>query len=151
MHEIQTQFQWIGNYTRPTLHCHFEWPWVTYENIQFIYLVATLSAYCDSNPKQTVALTGCKLTVIPSETLGYIFSLSSLPSVAQFFHFAKNTAHIFIKLSGGNHFHEEIKWLRVGGKWNRNKRKKIREKIRIDMSSRCWRLANKFTRIYWTD
>ena len=43
---IQTQFQWNTNreYTRPTQQCHYEWPWVTWQNIQWNEASRGLSA-----------------------------------------------------------------------------------------------------------
>ena len=56
-----------------------------------------------------------------------------------------------MKFAGGNHYHEQIKWLHVGRNWNSNKGAeydRIFESSSISvaaMSNRCRRLANEFT------
>jgi len=55
-YEIQTWFQWNTNRDLgPTQQCHFEWPWVTYQNIQWheasrgLSATAELLFFCPQN------------------------------------------------------------------------------------------------------
>jgi len=75
-----------------------------------------------------------------------------VPSV--FLSLRKNAERISMKLfAGGNHYHQQIKWLHFGWNWNMGKGagcNRIFESKSIGfaaMSNRCWRLSNEFTNL----